>query len=351
MAGGFGGRNAILGKQEVDDCLGRFRAEFGRDGDQGARAAAEIGGEVESGGGGECDRARGGVCQAGSPGLGRRAVPGRRRAGSRILTAISGTGRGQRSRRAMTMSNSQSAKVSEGALGRPGGRRNARAAAFAAAETGSPSPAQAFRLAARPFESTTRSSRAAASRIRPGSRLGGRPAPSRHSDRRFAAGPPGSPTAKRRSRSAASSALRRRILAEAARSAAPAVSATPRRRAAQRADRRREAQAQRRRQIGDRPPLPSAGPRPSRDRGRRQGLPFQGFRHGSLGSRALGERRGKALRTVRSAVVEQVEIGANHWGMVNRLRRFVTLCRAETAGLVLLCGCPIRLQYQAIMRA
>ena len=82
--------------------------------------------------------------------------------------------------------------------------------------TGSPSPAQAFRLAARPFGSTARSSRAAASRIRPGSRLGGRPARLRHSQSRFAAGPSGSPTAKRRSRSAASSALRRRILAEAA---------------------------------------------------------------------------------------------------------------------------------------
>ena len=39
---------------------------------------------------------------------------------------------------------------------------------------------------------------------------------SRQSDKRFAAGPSASPTAKRRSRSAASSALRRRILAEAA---------------------------------------------------------------------------------------------------------------------------------------
>ena len=53
-------------------------------------------------------------------------------------------------------------------------------------------------------------------KIRLGSRLGGRSAPSRQSDRRFAAGPSGSPTAKRRSRSAAASVLRRRILAQAA---------------------------------------------------------------------------------------------------------------------------------------
>ena len=103
------------------------------------------------------------------------------------------------------------------ALGRPGRRRTAAAAAFAAAETGSPSPAQAFRLDEKPIGSSkARSSRAAASLIRPGSRLGGRPARSRHSDKRFAAGPSGSPTAKRRSRSTASSALTRRILAEAA---------------------------------------------------------------------------------------------------------------------------------------
>ena len=112
--------------------------------------------------------------QAGSPGLGRRPAPGERRVGSRIFTAISGTGRGQRSRRAMTMSNAQSARISDWAAGASGTAENARAAALAAAETGSPSPAQAFRLAARPLGSTARSSRAAASKIRLGSRLGGR---------------------------------------------------------------------------------------------------------------------------------------------------------------------------------
>jgi hypothetical protein len=44
VAGRFGGRDAILVEHEVDDFLGRFRAEFGRDGDQSVRAAGKIGG-------------------------------------------------------------------------------------------------------------------------------------------------------------------------------------------------------------------------------------------------------------------------------------------------------------------
>jgi hypothetical protein len=47
-----------LGKQEVDDFLGRFRPEFRRDGDQDLGAAGEVSGEVESGGGGEGGRRR-----------------------------------------------------------------------------------------------------------------------------------------------------------------------------------------------------------------------------------------------------------------------------------------------------
>ena len=145
---------------------------------------------------------------AGSPGLGRRAAPGKRRVGSRIFMAISGRARGQRSRRARVRSNTQSARISASAGGASGTAANARPAALAAAETGLPSPAPAFRLKARPFGSTARSNRAAASKIRPGSRLGGRPALLLQRDNRVAAGPSGSPIAKRRSRSAAASALR-----------------------------------------------------------------------------------------------------------------------------------------------
>ena len=61
MAGGFSGRDAILGKKEIDDFLGRFRPQFGRDGDQSSGASGEIGGEVEGRRGGERNRACGGI--------------------------------------------------------------------------------------------------------------------------------------------------------------------------------------------------------------------------------------------------------------------------------------------------
>ena len=144
---------------------------------QDLRAAGQVGGKIEGGGGGERDRACGGVW----PGWVARPWPRPAvgRAQSRdpeFSSAISGTGRGQRSRMARARSNTQRARISASAAGASGKAENTRAAALAAAETGSPSPAQAFRLDARPFGSTARSSRAAASAIRPGSRLGGRPA-------------------------------------------------------------------------------------------------------------------------------------------------------------------------------
>ena len=240
------------------------------------------------------------VGQAGSPGLGRRPPPGDRRVGSRIFVAISGTGRGQRSRMAMTMSNTQRARISASAAGASGKAENARAAALAAAETGSPSPAQAFRLDARPFGST--------GQVEPRRRVGdpagveaGRPAGADRATAisRFAAGPSGSPTAKRRSRSAPSSALRRRILAEAA-----ALCSARRARSAPAAggSGRREGVEQREPGAGGEQrialPCPSARPRPGRDRRRwRKGLPFRGFRRVRLGSRPRRGRRGNAFRT------------------------------------------------------
>ena len=152
------------------------------------------------------------------------------------------------------MSNTQSAKISDGAAGASGTAENARAAAFAAAETGSPSPAQAFRLAARPFGSTARSSRAAASTIRPGSRLGGRLGaitPERQEVRR---GP------ERVADRETEVAQRGFVGVEAQdfgarprRSAARGGRAGRRRRADRRAELRREARARRRRQTADSP--------------------------------------------------------------------------------------------------
>ena len=197
-----------------------------------------------------------------------------------------------------------------------------------------------------------RSSRAAASNIRPGSRLGGRPAPSRQSDNRFAAGPSGSPTAKRRSRSAASSALRRRILA-AGRGALQRQAGAQRpgggRVGAQDGVEQREPGAGGEQRIAL--PCPSARPRPGRDRRRRRkGLVLRGFRRARLGSRPRRGRRRNAVQKVWRAVGEQVEIGANHVGMVNRRRRFVTLCGEESAPLVVGRRCPISLHYRTSIR-
>jgi hypothetical protein len=44
VAGRFGWREAILGEQQIDDFLGRFRSQFGRDDDEGLGAAVKIGG-------------------------------------------------------------------------------------------------------------------------------------------------------------------------------------------------------------------------------------------------------------------------------------------------------------------
>jgi hypothetical protein len=103
------------------------------------------------------------------------------------------------------------ARISSPAAGAFGAAEHVKAAAFAAAETGSASRAQAFRLVARPFESTAKSSRAPASQIRAwveAARPAGAIAPERHEGR----GPERVPTAKRRSRGVASSALMRRFL-------------------------------------------------------------------------------------------------------------------------------------------
>ena len=230
------------------------------------------------------------------------------------------------------MSNTQSAKISDGAAGASGRAENARAAAFAAAETGSPSPAQAFRLAARPFGSTARSSRAAASKSGRGRGWGAGSAPSRQSDRRFAAGPSGSPTAKRRSRSAAASALTRRILARPRRSAARGGRARRRRRADRRAELRREERARRRRQTGGSPSpaLPLARAQAGIGAGGGKACRSGVFVERCLGSRAPAETAPKRRScTCRRRVGEQVEIGANHWGMMSLARRFVTLCGDE----------------------
>ena len=285
--------------------------------------------------------------QAGSSGLGRRPALGDRRVGSRIFVAISGTGRGQRSRIAMTMSNTQSEKISDGAAGASGTAQNARAAAFAAAETGSPSPAQAFRLAARPFGSTSQVEPRRRVGIRAGSRLGGRPARSRQSRSRFAAGAKSSPIGE-------AEVAQRGCIGVKAQDFGRGRGALKRQASAQRPGGGRicaqtgvqEREPGAGREQGIALPCPSSSPRPGRDRRRRKGLPFRGFRQARLVSRPRRERRGKALLNVRRRLGEEVWLGANHLAMVNRWRRFVSLFFELSAPLVGARGCPIRLLYR-----
>ena len=212
------GRDAILGEQQVDDFGRRFGAQFGRDGEQGVRAAGKMSGEIEGGGGGERDRAGGGVRPGGVARPWPPSAVGDRRAGSRIFVAISGSGRGQRSRMAMMRSNSQRARISASAAGASGKVENAEAAALAAAETGSPSPAQCLQAGCEAVR--VRQSEVEPRPPRRGSGPGRGWAAGRRDRATARAASPqaraSSPTAKRRSRSAPSSALRRRILAEAA---------------------------------------------------------------------------------------------------------------------------------------
>ena len=197
----------------------RFRPQFGRDGDQGFGAAGKIGGEVEGGGGGERDRARGGVRPGGlarpwPPSAARRTAE----PGPEFSSRSAAAGRGQRSRMAMTMSNTQSGE--DFGFGRRGVREGGEGQGGGLARPPRPDrpplrkPSGRRRGRSGPAEP----GRAAPPRRRSG-RGRGRAAGRRGRATAAAASPPGpsaSPTAKRRSRSAPSSALRRRILAEAA---------------------------------------------------------------------------------------------------------------------------------------
>ena len=94
-------------------------------------------------------------------------------------------------------------------------------------------------------------------------------------------------------------------------------------------------------------PCPSARPRPGRDqRRRRKRLPFRSFRRARRRSRALAKRRRDGLAQVVGEGRGEVRVGANHLAMVHAPRRFVTLCGAESAPLVVRWRCPISLPYR-----
>ena len=189
-----------------------------------------------------------------------------------------------------------------------------------------------------------RSSRAAASAIRPGSRLGGRLARSRQSDNRFAAGPSGVADGE------AEVAQRGFVGVEAqdfggGRGALKRQAGAQRpgggRVAAQTGVEQSEPGAGGKQRIAL--PCPSARPRPGRDRRRRRkGLPFRGFRRARLGSRALSRAaQERASPRVGEGSASRVEIGANHWRMVNASAALCQLIwrviRPACRGV----GCPI----------
>ena len=214
-----------------------------------------------------------------------------------------------------------------------------------------PAPAQAFRLDARPFGSgRARSSRAAASKIRPGSRLGGRPARSRHSRSSLAAGLAASPMAKRRSRKldcvgveAEDFGASRGALKRQARAQRPGC----RRVAAQDSVEQRE--RQRRRRRGDRPALPFRSPAPRTDApAERKGLLVQGLsRRSASPARAVAaarERPRRGRRRGRERGSESARITSAHG------ESLAALCHAVWCGYpprLSFCGrCPISLPYR-----
>ena len=95
---------------------------------------------------------------------------------------------------------------------------------------------------------------------------------------------------------------------------------------------------------------PAARPRPGRNqRGqRRKGLSDQGVRGFPRRSCAPEARRRNGTAEVGEWVGNQGRVGANHFAMMSLARRFVDCSRKESALLVVLWGCPIRLQYQSL---
>jgi hypothetical protein len=316
-----------LAEQKVDDFGRRFRPEFGRDGDQNVRAAGKIGGEVESGGGGERDRARGGVRPRGV------AWPwsssGARGSKGRIQDFHSDQRNGPRPAQPKGEGDVEHPKrqnfgggrwgVREGAERQGGGldgRRNRIALPCASL--------QAQGEAVRVRQNEVQPRRGVEN---PGGVEAGRPAGAIAPEREEVRGRP------ERVASCEAQVAERGFVGVDAQDFCASRGALQRQASAQRPGggrldaeegvKQSEPSACGKQRIAL--PCPSARPRPGRDRGWRKGLPSRGFRRARLGSRPHCGRRVNAFRRVWGQVCEQLEIGANHLGMVNRWRRFVTL--------------------------
>ena len=231
-----------------------------------ARRAKAIGGEIE--GAAAVARAIAPAAafdQAGSLGLGRPSPSGDRRPGSRIFGSRSAVAAGASAAGWADgqVEQTQRARISASAAGASGKAENVQAAACVAAETGSSPPlTRSCRLSARALALGAGRSRAvAAARIRPGSRLGGRLASSRHSRSSRAAGPGFAG-------GEAQVAQGRRVGVEAqdlrAGCGAHEGEAGAQRpgKAGRGADGRQAGRGWRRRRTGDRPPLPFRSPAP-----------------------------------------------------------------------------------------
>ena len=121
LARGVGGRDAILGEQQVDDFRRRLGTQFGRCGEQDLRAEGQVGGRSSAEAAAQRDRRRRRCStRRARPVLvaaRRRAVAGR---GPEVWSRLAVAGRGQRNRIARTRSNAQRAKISASAAGASG---------------------------------------------------------------------------------------------------------------------------------------------------------------------------------------------------------------------------------------
>jgi hypothetical protein len=65
-----------------------------------------------------------------------------------------------------------------------------------------------------------------------------------------------------------------------------------------------------------------------------------------LGPGLPDAQRGDGLAEVGDWITNKGQVGANHFAMMSRPRRFVDGVSEQSAPLVVLWGCPIRLHYR-----
>ena len=232
---------------------------------------------------------------------------------------------------ARTRSNTQRARISASAAGASGKAEKAKAAAFAAAETGSPSPVASF-------QAGREAVRVRRSQVEP-RRRGGEPAWRR-------GGRPGGEVAPQPEQlrcrpeflaDGEAQVAQRAFVGVEAQDLGGGGGALKRQAGAQRPGGGRvaaqksveQSEAGAGGEQGIALPCPAARPRPGGDRRgqERKILRAQGVGDGPPCLRAPWRRRRRGRVTVVGEVGKEVRVGANHLGMVNCRRRFVTCSR------------------------